>query len=149
MGRIVDFDLGYASNLDSRRLQIFRLDAGGATMTSVYDQTLAANTRIVSTELAENLMYQAKLTDTRGGNAGKPSVINFSTGDAMAATGFQSGPLKILHWEDTSSSSSSSSSSTSSLSSTSTLSSSSSTLSSSSSSLSSSSTSSLSSSSST
>lgn len=140
MGRTIDFHLGHPSNLSSRRLQIFRLDAGGATRTSVHDNTEAGSAEVVSVELDENLMYEAILTDARGGDTFKPTIIKFSTGDDMLRGQQQSGGLRILHYTDTSSNSSTSTLSSSSSSSTSSLSSSSSstsTLSSSTSSLSS------------
>ena len=112
MGKSIVFHLGPANDLD-QRVVLIRSNPQSASPTTVYNQTLAGSTEEVEIELDDNLQCELKLTDRRAGVDGEPTVFGFATGNHLGTT-FKSGDVKILSWEDTSSSSSVSSSSSSS-----------------------------------
>lgn len=103
MGKAIVLDLGPANDLNQRLLVI--RNTTPVPPTTVYSYTLAGNVEQKELdELPDGGMFEALLTDRRAGVDGETSVLKFSTGHLGPK--FKSGELKILSWEDTSSSSS-------------------------------------------
>lgn len=137
VGKNVVFYLGPAVGLSARQLTITRMpDASNASYSATVDSDVGANTSTTQA-LADNIIYQAKLVDTKStGEVSSTKIINFHTGSLQFPGPFsgEDPNFYIYAMEDLSSSSSSSSSQSSSSSSSVTSSSSSSSVTSSSSS---------------
>lgn len=123
MTKRVTFYLGPANSLNARRLTITRhMRAGDDSAPSAeYDTVSGGSTEFVSVVLPNNVVWQAKLLDTRSsGEQSEPQLINFQTGDLQfpgPRCSDERSSFRILSMEDISSSSSSSSVSSSSVSS--------------------------------
>lgn len=114
MSKIVNFDLGLATGLTSRRLVITRMYRAGddSAPTAEIDTTLGAVTN-TSQSLPDNTIWQAQLIDvlSAGGGTGVTDILNFHTGTRQHPGPRSGDRLNITSMEDQSSSSSVSSSS--------------------------------------
>ena len=84
MGKAIVFGLGKAESagLTNRTLTIYNV--GVEPRTTLYGPTVqSAEAEVVEIELAENLLCEAQLVDTREGHTSDPAIVRFNTNDLL------------------------------------------------------------------